>query len=274
MSGAARIGQLTGEAARYLATQNRTPLHPDHTPTPTPASAIVLAGILHRTRTHPHTPIPALHDLPTGWTGYPPEDISALLRLHTARVLTVADTTPPHAFHYVDGTLTLRIAHAHLEPTGGHDHAQVLLDRTTAMLAAPGRRAARQREELTRLVHDMEVRAVLRYTDALLTTRHGLTPVPDEHRPALAEHITRGLTEHTYTCGQLATLAHRAVCSADDWAPAADAPTATVDFFDEHLARAHARRAPIPEQDIPTWAGPPAALVAGRVLLHHVTARQ
>jgi hypothetical protein len=278
MPGAPVSDQLDdGEAARYIASQNRIPLSPEQAPISTAATMVVLAGILHRARTCPGEPVPSLHTLISGWTGYPPEDTAALQRLHATRILTLADTSPPETFTSIDGILTLHTSHARFEPTGGPDAARAIYDRMTATLCETTPRAGNQRAELARLVTDMEVRAVLRYTDAMLIARHGIPAIPDELRAVFADLVREGL-DSGYTCGQLAALAWQSVCAAADWMTHQEgdgqgASAAAVDFFGDRLVHARTERTAVPEHDIPDWAGPPVSLVPGRILMHHITAR-
>lgn len=228
--------------------------------TPTPPLLLVLAGMTRHTEDH-HATLPALAELPDGWTGYAAEDLATLETLHAHRLLTISDDTPPDACPPDDtGHLTPRLRRARFLPTAG--------DALTRLLA--GGTTARLREETAQLVTDMETRALLRYTDALLVTTHGHPPLPDDLRPVLAGHIHHGIHTAGYTPGQLTCLAWRAVTSAATWTeavPLTDPADATCTLFRSKLDRAHTTRAPLPEYPIPRWAAPPASLHAGRTLI-------
>jgi hypothetical protein len=268
----------TGPAADYLDSQDRTPLTVDETPLPNAAVMVVLAGLLAHATTAPGDPMPSLDEAPAGWTGYQPEDVAALQRLHEHRVLTVSATSPGHALTEIDHTLTLVVRAARWDITGATPGGHDVLHRMTDLICAPDLRSTRQRAELARLVADMEVRAVARYTDALLTRDHGYPPIPDRRRSAYADLLYDGL-DSGYTAGQLACLAWRAVQSSTTWCQRApetgheQAAGAVVTLFGRKMVQALEDRAPVPEYDIPAWAAPPAALVPGRILLHRIAAQ-
>lgn len=266
---------LASEADRTADTEERALIerHDGRAPLgPTVLLAVAAAAITFASSS-PGAPIPSLSDFPRGWTGQALSDAEALGFLHACNWLAVHPATPREAFGlngHGEFTFDTRKARWRLLPTV-EDACRLLADESRLYETVP-EWGADGLSPLDWQIRHMQMVTVIDHLKELLIREFRGSAVPREAMPRLRGTIRDGL-DSGLTCGQMITLARRAVHGAAEWRtrkglsghPAA---VAVVTFLSGEIDKAITYSDQVPEEH-PAQGFPP-ALNAARNLARHL----